>query len=101
MVDLQVEMDQEVPQAHPAPEALGEIRREDAFFAKHIHDVLVRQRLPVSLIGDDMLSNVEDAGAGKLEIPFREVMNGAFVYEVLAIDTPKGTQFNEIAIQGV
>jgi hypothetical protein len=101
VVDFQIKVDQEVSQAHPVPKTLGKIRRQESFFTEDIHDVLIGQRLPVSLIGDDVLGDVEDAGAGKLEIPLGEMVDGALTYEVLAIDTPEGTQFNEIAIQSV
>jgi hypothetical protein len=101
VIDLQIEMDEEVPQAHPVPKAFGEIRREEALLAEHVHDVFISQRLPISLIGDDMLSDIQDAGAGELEITLGEMMDGTLTYEVLAIDASEGTQLNEIAIQGV
>src|SRR3954469_960751 len=96
MVDVHVEMDQDVAETHPALQPCGEILADETLFGEDLDGALVAHRLPITLIRDHMVRDVEHALAGEVEVSFRQVMQRRLANELLTGGAAERAQLSEI-----
>jgi len=84
VVDVEIRLGQHVAKADPGGHAIGQGVIDDVLLGKHRNRIPVGGRLPVPLVGDDVVRDVDYALARQVQEPLGQVVQTGLARELVA-----------------
>ena len=84
MVDVEVRVCEHVAKADPGGHAIGQGVIDDALLREHPNRIPVRGRLPVPLVGNDVVRDVDHVLARQVQEPLGQVVQTGLAQELVA-----------------